>query len=134
MIALVTWAQVDNVLEGGNRLQCKDLDTGGLFTINGSNLVEQTFSADVYESEKKITKTQAAELLVSSFGKPFSVTFEKTDGETRTLRGRLVKPEPLLGRSMVEDLDIPADQYRLRQVDHRTISSLVLNGVKYTVK
>ena len=58
----------------------------------------------------------------------------KQDGTERTLRGKLVKPEPLLGRSMVEDLDSDDKKNRLRQVDHRTINWLVVDGVKYTVK
>lgn len=136
VMAFVNWARVDTVgtFNGNPSLHLTNVDNGESFRVNGTSLVEEAYSADAYSREEKVTKTQAAELLISSYGKPFTVVFEKTDGETRKLRGRLVKPEPLLGRSMVEDLDLGYDVYRLRQVDHRTISSLILDGVKYTVK
>lgn len=60
-------------------------------------------------------------------------------GEERTMRARLVSVEPKLGRSQVIDLDIDKQikgdwDSRQRQVDHRTIKSLIVNNVKYTVK
>lgn len=103
------------------------------FGVNGDKLIVAALSADQYHEEQKVTKTAAAELLVSSFNRPFTVCFTKQEGEERTLRGRLVQPEPLLGRSHVEDLDI-TEGHKLRLVDHRTIKWLVLEGVKYTVK
>jgi hypothetical protein len=65
--------------------------------------------------------------------KPFTVRFKKKGGEWRTLRGRFVAHEMLLGRSRVEDLDEPETKKRLKQVDHRTIEWLILDNVKYTV-
>ena len=50
------------------------------------------------------------------------------------MRGRLITPEPLLGRSMVEDLDLAVTEHRQRLVDHRTIKFLIIEGVKYIVK
>ena len=40
----------------------------------------------------------------------------------------------LLGRSLCEDLDLPEGRNRLREVDHRTIKYLIVDGVKYVVK
>jgi len=76
---------------------------------------------------------KAAEILVNAYHRPLTVCFVKNDGTERTLRGRLVKPEPLLGRSTVEDLDV-TNGNRLRLVDHRTIKWIVVDGTKYTVK
>jgi len=39
-----------------------------------------------------------------------------------------------LGRSMVEDLESSDKKNRMRQVDHRTIKWLIVDGVKYVVK
>lgn len=104
-----------------------------LIGIRGLELVENCFSADQYATEVKSTKTEMAEKLIYSSNRPFTVCFEKADGTERTLRGRLISHESLLGRSMVEDLDIE-EGYRTRLVDHRTIRSLILNNVKYTEK
>jgi hypothetical protein len=134
LMAFVHWAKVDSVNAGGADVYLTNVDNGEGFRVRGLPIVQEAYSADVVTSEEKVSKTRAAELLISSSGKPFTVIFDKSSGETRTLRGRLVKSEPLLGRSMVEDLDLDKDVYRLRQVDHRTIHSLVLDSVKYTVK
>lgn len=109
-----------------------DQDTRGM-KVCGKDLLERAYSADQYTEEKKVGKIEAAETLVASVNRPFTVAFEKSDGKERVLRGRLIKPEPLLGRSMVEDLDEPANN-RVRQVDHRTIKWLIVENVKYVVK
>ena len=103
---------------------------GTEMNINGAELVQVCKSADIFTSEEKVTKTRAAEILTTSYNIPFTVVFEKADGTERTLRGRLIHPEPLLGRSMVYDFD----EEGARLVDHRTIKSLTVDHVKYTVK
>lgn len=132
LMAFVYFAKV--TAKQGENLSVKNMDDEMDFGVHGKALVERGFSADQYQEEQKVTKTQAAEILVSSYNRPFTVCFEKQDGGDRTLRGRLVHPEPLLGRSMVEDLDIDPKQHRLRQVDHRTIQYIIVEGVKYIVK
>ena len=133
LIAFTYYTRVDQVGIGGTKLVVTDLDTGiDKITVEGRQLVETSLSADFYGEEEKVTKTRAAELLVTSHARPFTVCFEKSDGTERVLRGRLVTPEPLLGRSKVEDLEKPKD--RMRLVDHRTIRWLIVDGVKYTVK
>lgn len=133
LMAFVYWGKVKNVRRQGNELTVDDVDTKQEFNVLGSTLVEKAFSADRFSTTKNVSKTEAAEVLVNSFNVPFTVTFEKSDGTNRVLRGRLLKTEPLLGRSMVEDLDVKKGS-PLRQIDHRTISSLVVNGVKYVVR
>lgn len=130
LMAFVYFAKVKTAEP--NKLSVRNVDDQLDFAVNGSDLIERGFSADQYQEEVKTSKTHAAEILVSAFNRPFTVCFEKQDGEERVLRGRLVRPEPLLGRSMVEDLDM-ADGHRLRQVDHRTIKYLILEGVRYNV-
>lgn len=129
------WGEVVEVRRGGNDVLVKDVDYGNQFTVTGANLIESAHSSDKYATSKTVTKTEAAEILVGSKNVPFTVVFTKDNGEERTLRGRLLKPEPLLGRSYVEDLDLGSeDKNRRRQVDHRTISEIIVNGVKYVVK
>lgn len=135
LMAIMYYVKVKKSEYGGTSLVVGDQDNGQEIKISGKELIENSFSADLFEEEVKVSKTQAAELLVHSVNRPLTVSFLKQDGSERTLRGRLVKPEPLLGRSMMEDLDLPhTDKNRLRQVDHRTINFLVVDGVKYIVK
>jgi hypothetical protein len=54
-------------------------------------------------------------------------------GMPRKLIGRMKQLENGMGRSEVYDLELPPKN-NVRQVDHRTIKSLILMGVKYTVK
>lgn len=132
LMAFTYYVKVESVQS--DQLIVADLDNNNsVIQITGRELIERSFSADQYSEEEKISKTRAAELLVSSHNRPLSVSFMKTDGTERVIRGRLVRPEPLLGRSMVEDLD-KTGKDRLRQVDHRTINWLIVDGVKYYVK
>lgn len=133
LMTFAYWSKVKSVHSGGTRLLVENVDNKEEFSVEGASLVEKAFSADRYSKTETVSKTEAAEKLVSSFNVPFTVVFEKSDGTNRVLRGRLVKTEPLLGRSMVEDLDVKKGN-PLRQVDHRTIESLVVNGVRYVVK
>lgn len=135
LMAFTYWCRVQDVRRGGDELIVADLDNNETeIRIEGKELIVRSFSADQYAEEEKVTKTQAAELLVSSPNRPLTVSFVKQDGNERVLKGRLVKPEPLLGRSMVEDLESKDAKNRLRQVDHRTINWLIVDGVKYVVK
>ena len=134
IVSLQYYTRVKSVANNGLTLLVNDLDDGKMSEIQvvGEHLIARSFSADQYHEEYRITKTQAAELLVGSVNRPFTVSFTKSDGTERVLRGRLIKPEPLLGRSMVEDLETAGE--RIRQVDHRTINWIVIEGTKYIVK
>lgn len=133
VVAITQYARVEDNY-GGNRLRVKNLDTNMPFEVNGSSLVATLHSADQIHEEVEMTKTELAQLLVTLYGRPFTVVFKKVGGEMRRLRGRLIEPEPLLGRSHVEDLDIDDPKNRLRLVDHRTIESIIVNGVQFSLK
>lgn len=132
LMAFIYYATVEDA--SPEELLVNDVDRQENFLVKGKTLIESSYSADQYTSTKRTTKTKVAEVLVSSHNRPLTVCFEKVNGTERVLRGRLVKPEPLLGRSMVEDLDLDAGSHRLRQVDHRTIKWLIVDSVKYTVR
>lgn len=101
--------------------------------IRGKTLVEMALSADQFAEEEKVSMTKAAEILVASHNRPLTVCFDKADGSERVLRGRVIAPEPLLGRSKCEDLEADPKN-RMRLVDHRTVKWIIVDGVKYTVK
>jgi hypothetical protein len=134
LMACVYYVKVKKVNDGGASLQVQDLDGDqGEFVVRGAKLIGGSFSADQYQEEEKVTMTRAAEILIASYNRPLTVCFLKKRGEQRLLRGRLLQPEPLLGRSHVEDLDV-SGKNRIRLVDHRTIRFLIVDGVKYTVR
>jgi hypothetical protein len=145
LMALVHFVRVREVAPEGASMRVHDLDFGasrGDINVNGRSLIENAFSADQYEEERRVTMTRAAEVLVASHNRPLTVCFVKQGskktgegaGEERVLRGRLVEANGLLGRSLCEDLDLPEGQSRLREVDHRTIKYLVVDGIRYVVK
>lgn len=131
LMAFTYWARVERVYE--DELYVTDVDNGNTFSVKGRVLIDVSKSADFFEKEEKVTRTKLAEMLIEAKNVPFTVCFNKQDGEERILRGRLLFHEALLGRSSVEDLDIKTGS-RLRLVDHRTLKWLILNEVKYSVK
>lgn len=131
VIAVVKFAKVERSSTG--YVDATDIDVGEGFSIRGDSLIQKCLSADFFDSEERISRTEMAEILVSSNNTPLTVVFTKQNGEKRTLRGRLLGAEPLLGRSYVEDLDIDGENKK-RLVDHRTLETLIVGGVKYTLK
>lgn len=145
LMAFTYWVKVtENLVElsGSSRtfevLRVVNLDDkNSPIEFRGLELIEGGLSADQFHEEQTVTKTKAAELLVTSHNRPLTVAFVKADGTDRKIRGRLISAEPLLGRSMVEDLDLEdngKERNRVRLVDHRTITYLIVEGIKYTVK
>ena len=118
----------------GKEVALKDLDTGSTFKVVGEDLISTGNSASYVEETVQLNKSEIAHILSTSYNKPFTVKFTKADGTDRVLTGRLVHPEPLMGRSMVEDLDVEASKNRVRLVDHRTIQYLIVGGRKYETK
>jgi hypothetical protein len=101
--------------------------------VRGTNLLETTFkSASQFETTKKVTRTELAEILVNLGDQVFTVNFDKQTGENRTLVGYKVSTENLMGRVNVVDLEVTG--HNLRQVDLRTIKSLIVNNIGYFVK
>lgn len=126
------WGRVKQ--DHGHDLVVENVDNGTRFNVNGKKLIDDSLSADKFVQTEKVSKTELAERLVHSKGAPLTVVFTKQSGEKRTLRGRLMSSEALLGRSHVEDLDLGHSENRLRLVDHRTLESLIVGGVKYILK
>ncbi len=134
LMTLIHYVKVKSVRDAGRVLLVQDLDDDNKeIQVTGEGLVTRALSADQVHEEHKITKTAMAEMLMVAFNTPFTVCFTKEDGMERVLRGRLVAPESVFGRSRVEDLDRPATD-RLRLVTHSKLKWLILEGVKYTVK
>lgn len=134
LMTFVYYAKVQNVRFNGDALDVVSLDGDkDPFSVNGVALVRSAFSADLFHETVRVSMTEAAEILISSHNRPITVCFTKQeDGKERVLRGRLIKSEPLLGRSNMEDLDIVSGA-RFRLVDHRTLKYVIVDGMKYEV-
>jgi len=124
------WAQV--IEPGQTKTLVQDVNTKEKFEIKGRPLIDAAFSADAYSVTEQVTRTKIAEKLVNSPNRPLTVKFKKQDGTERTIRGRFLSSEHILGRSYIEDMDL--DKERTRLVDHRTISELIVDNVKYVAK
>lgn len=142
IIAVTHYLKVKRVIpqnysagRGEARVVADDLDNDDLeLNVDGKRLVEAAASADQHHETVQASQTQLAEILISSTNRPFTAVFTKTDGTERKLRGRLIRSEPLMGRSMVEDLDITDKKMRVRLIDHRTLKTLIVDGVRYESK
>lgn len=137
LMAFVYWTKVED-LENQHSSQnftahVTNLDTGSDFFVRGNRLVELGLSADQFAETVKESKTAVATYFMHLYNTPFTVNFFKDDGTERTLRGRLIKTEPVFGKSLVEDLDKPASN-RLRWVRHENINYVIANGVKRVAK
>lgn len=134
LLSITHYVKVSSISTSPPSLRVEDIDSGLNFSVIGESIISRMSSASEFNNIEKLTKTALAQKLITAYGKPFTVCFTKQDGSERVLRGRLIEPEPLLGRSKVEDLDIDASEHRMRLVDHRELKWLIIDGVKYEVK
>lgn len=128
----------------GHKILVNDVDRDGAeFGVDGDPLIVHSQSADQVHEEVQWPLTKVAQLLTElDHVQVFTACFIKqpkkgeTEGEERVIHARLLpSPETSLGRSMVEDLDLPGPtEKRIRQIDRRTLKWMILDGVKYTVK
>jgi len=132
IISFTVYATVDEKYDDG--VVCNDIYTGSRYTIFGPTHYNIS-SADTFNRIENSNKTELARKILDAGNAVFTVEFVKQNGEPRTMRGRLVSDDSLMGRALVEDLDLPNTAVsNIRQVDLRTLKSLIIRGVKYTVK
>lgn len=135
-IAAVEYVKVDNKVShprGETELEVTNVnDSTHKYNIQGNSLIEHYVSADYFDKTEKLPLTQIADKLINAGYLPFTCEFIKADGTARTLRGRFLSSETLLGRSYVHDFE--AADGRPRLIDHRTLKSLIIGGVKYVLK
>ena len=87
LMALIYYVKVIDAKGGGEFLQVGDLDNNNsAFEVRGAKLVERALSADQFHEEVKVSKTQAAEILITSPNRPLTVCFTKQEGDERTMR------------------------------------------------
>ena len=125
---MISAAQYDNEVRVTRSEMVEKLINAGdcTFTIQ---FRKQLTGKDVCDKlERDNFSTQPAAKKVKLCGQSIKL------GEVRTLVGYVRNTEHVMGRSNVVDLGIPFSQHRERQVDHRTLESLILKRVKYILK
>ena len=101
-------------------------------------LSEAKDSAFTAEFRKKVQENEMAQKILAHRNelqderKLSAVAKDLLDGEPKCMIGRLLKKEKM-GRSMIQILNCEG-QSLIAQIDHRTLLSLVLRGVKYMLK
>lgn len=128
-LSFTTYVTVNEIDKKRNALTVTS-EKGVQMLIQGLDLIEGFNSNAQYFETKELGKNALAEKLQTAGDKIFTVEYIKADGSNRTLVGHLVSSESNLGRSMVRDLNI-TEGNNLRQVDHRTIQSLIIGGIQY---
>lgn len=104
---------------------------GRQLVTKGKEFIEKAFtSADQFTSTMKVSRTELIEYMLSAKDDVFTASFVKQDGTNRTMIAHLIGEETKMGRSLVMDLEEGGP----KQIDHRTLNWVILNGVKYTVK
>lgn len=102
----------------------------GQETFLSNTVVEACLnSSSHYVHEEKVTRSELARRLMHAHDAVFTVTFTKKNGSERTMVAHLIDVEDFMGRSRVYDLE----QKGIRQIDHRTISSLIWKGTRYHI-
>jgi len=96
-----------------------------VMTVTFHKQLDESFISEALSAAPKDTWGNATKLK--------ALSKEITHGKECTMTCFLSKSEGKLGRSRVIDLNAPWGM-NYRQVDHRTVTSLVLKNVKYTVK
>jgi hypothetical protein len=133
IMAFTYFVKVARVQDGGNALITENLDGSNTeIMFRGRDLIEGAASADQHSEEQKIGITKAEELLTTSYNRVMTVLFTKKDGSERKMRCRYLRPGSL-AHSIVEDLEKADPKDRIRQVDHRTVRWIIVDGIKYTV-
>jgi len=132
LISLTIYAEVES--KDYDRIVCRDLQNNEIYELTGFDILSRINSADTFVNIKEISRTEMANKLLEAGDGIFTVEFVKQGGENRTLRGRLITSDQFMGRAMVEDLDLSSSLSNIRQVDLRTLKSLIIGNVKYVIK
>lgn len=80
--------------------------------------------------QERLLKLSAADLKKKD--KVKQLAKDVMSGEVVSIVGHLANQERMMGRSLIIDLNAPASN-NFRQVDHRTIQSIILRNVKYVL-
>ena len=108
-------------------------EMGEKVTISNAVLERESYSTQ-YDEEVKVSRTAAAKILQDSGDTIFEAEFTKKDGSKRKMIGyRVGSRDTVFGRTECWEC-LSGKKPQKRQIDHRTLSSVVHKNKKYKVK
>ena len=152
--------KVKSITDKDNCVVSEAKDQSNELTMARDIMETEMNSGLVFGQEQKLSRTEVLEKMTNAGESVMTVTFNKkideayiksalenagsnvnykklakeiTTGKEVQMTCYIIKSENGLGRSTVIDLNAPY-KMNFRQIDHRTVSSLILKNVKYTVK
>ena len=114
----------------------KDSETGDTLVVSNAILERESYSALQHTSAKDVTRTDAVHVLQNAGDTVFKCIFTKKDGSKRVMIARRIPGIPgdtCFGRTECFEIKEDGTTQR-RQIDHRTLESILWKGVLYTVK
>ncbi len=134
LMAFVYYGTVVDKQNKGESLKIKFIGKPDTFDVTGVELIQNSFSADQFTEEIVVNQTECIDRLMVSYNRPFTVCWDTKDRIDRVLRGVLVSSDGKRGYSLVKDLDIGGlSQTGFREVDHRSLHWLIVDGIKFVV-
>jgi hypothetical protein len=120
--------------DGKTVLTVENVYNGFQQTID-ENIVYKSLhsTSDHFIKMIKINTHEAVETLLKNSDMIFTASFVKSDGTERLIRGRYLYIDQVMGRLVVEDLDLAHTNNCIRQIDCRTIKYLIINNTKYEI-
>lgn len=122
-------------IKNNNSLVVQNLD-GEEWSIGKDIVMNECYGTE-YAEEKEVSLTEMVDIMKGAGDKVFHVQFLKKDGTQRDMTAVLTGSDTNLGRSLVRELLVDTDgnlKEQERQIDHRTLHSLVLQNVLYSIK
>jgi hypothetical protein len=131
-----TWYNEEKFLSRSSICEILEQTNGAVFTVTFTKQVdEEEANVKMLKYIKKLTIARCKEDLSGLDSN--EIVKDILKGEERTLIGYLIDTKQEFGRYKVIDLELQfkdSSKYNIRQVDSKTISELIFNGVKYKVK
>ena len=122
--------------KNAGKVQVRDSATGDTLTISDSIIERESYSASQFAKTLRVSRTDAVKVLQNAGDTIFTVVFTKKDGSERQLTGIRIPGVPgdtVFGRTECWEV-VEGGGYQRRQVDHRTIKSIIWKGTLYSVK
>ncbi len=125
-----TWYNEEKFLSRSSICEILENTNGAVFSVTFNKKINEEKFAEIVTNLSNGQSSRLPQPEVKSYLE------QVLQGEERTLIGYLVDTKQEFGRYKVVDLELQfkGENHNLRQVDSKTITQLIFNGVKYKIK